>query len=428
MNAGSLIALASLILLFGLASKRLQAGSFTPPMAFVLYGMLLGAPALGLLEIDAGEGAVHGFAELALILVLFLDASRIDLRKLRSEFDLPLRMLAIGMPLTLLLGAAVALGVFAGLSFVEAALLAAILTPTDAALGQAVVSDPAVPVRIRQSLNVESGLNDGIALPAVLVFAALAEAETRTDVAPWVQYALLQVGLGPLVGVAVGYAGGKVVSAATARGWMNHDFQQLAGIAIALLCWGVAEEVGGNGFIAAFVGGLTVGNTARHVCSCLYEFTEVEGQLLILITFSLFGAALVWPVVEHWSAATWLYAALSLTVVRMLPVALSLLGTGLHPVSYVFLGWFGPRGLASILFGLLILEHAGIPNRDAIFAAVIATVLLSVALHGVSAAPAARAYARRLQTLRGAEAMEEHKSVTELPLRQRYAGTAGTEP
>lgn len=418
MDLRALIALGLLILIFGLVSKRLQMSALTPPMVFVAFGLLVGPHALGLVQGGAVAGAVEVFAELTLVLVLFLDAARIDLRRLRREYHLPLRLLAVGMPLTLVGGTLVALGVLSELSLVEAALLAAILMPTDAALGQAVVSDPVVPVRVRQTLNVESGLNDGIALPAVLVLAALAEPTGPRELAQWVEYTAKQLALGPLVGVAVGYFGGKIVQRASQTGWMNHSFQELSGLALAFLAFAGAGAVGGNGFIAAFVAGGTLGNTSRAVCSRLYDFTEVEGQLLVLVTFSLFGALLVWPSIEYWNWKVVLYAALSLSVVRMAPVAVGLIGAGLRPASILFLGWFGPRGLASILFGLLIVERSGIPHREEIFAVAIATVLASVVLHGVSAAPAARSYGRYLEAFRReAEGMPEHHPVSEMPLR-----------
>jgi NhaP-type Na+/H+ or K+/H+ antiporter len=422
MDARALLALGLLILGFGLVSKRVQMSVLTPPMVFVAFGLAVGPDGLRLASVSAGATAVHVFAEITLALVLFLDAARIDLACLRREYHLPLRMLAVGMPLTFTLGTLAALVFFGDFSIFEAALLAAILTPTDAALGQAVVSDPVVPVRIRQSLNVESGLNDGIALPAVLILAALAEAAGQQGVTPWVVYTMKQIVVGPLVGVAVGYLGGKIVQRASGSGWMNHSFQQLSGLALALVAFAGADAVGGNGFIATFVAGLTLGNSSRSVCGCLYEFMEIECQLLVLVTFSLFGALLVGPSIEHWSGEIALYAFLSLSVVRMLPVALGLIGTGLRPVSLLLLGWFGPRGLASILFGLLIVESSGIPHREEIFAVVIVTVLASVLFHGASAAPGARLYGRHIETFKHeAPAMPEHVSVTEMPVRVSHS-------
>jgi NhaP-type Na+/H+ or K+/H+ antiporter len=322
----------------------------------------------------------------------------------------------------------VARAVFPELSWPQALLLAAILAPTDAALGQAVVSSPLLPVRIRQSLNVESGLNDGIALPIVLVLAALAGAPADHVAAQsafdWAQFALLQVTLGPLVGAAVGFLGGRLVAAATARGWVNDAFEELASVGLALLAFATAELVHGNGFIAAFVAGLVVGNTARGICKSINEFGEAEGQLLTLLVFLVFGAVLVpeaWP---HVDGRTWLYAILSLTLVRMLPVALSLLGAGLRPASFVFLGWFGPRGLASILFALLVVGHK-MAEGPQLAAVVTLTVLLSTFLHGITAYPLARLYGAHIGGKR-LEAHAEHQTVSEHPVRHRHRPKAAS--
>ena len=394
-----MLIIALFVLAFGLISKRLQGGSITPPMAFTAFGMLAGAPTIDLIDMDSSSGAVHTFAELTLVLVLFTDAARIDLAVLRRNYRLPLRLLAIGMPLSIALGTAVALLVFPAFSLFEAALLAAVLAPTDAALGQSVVSDPRVPVRIRQALNVESGLNDGIALPIVLVLAACAEAAAGHQMTSWIWVTVRQLTLGPVVGIAVGYFGGTAVDRASRAGWMNQRFEQLVGLTLALLAFASAQRIGGNGFIAAFVAGLTLGATSRKVCQRFDNFIETEGQLLSLITFFLVGALLVWPSGSIWNWQVTIYAIASLSIVRLIPVAVSLFRIGLHPMTTVFLGWFGPRGLASILFAMIVVERAEIPHRDVIFVAAIVTTLASVYAHGITAAPAAQHYARRLKRL-----------------------------
>ncbi len=418
MESQTFVIIAVLILGFGLVSGRLQKSIITPPMVFVVFGMLMSGHVLGLVELDARGELEETLAELTLILVLFTDASRINLKVLRREFHLPLRLLAVGMPLTILFGTFVAIGVCGYLSFWEAAVVAAILAPTDAALGQAVVSNERVPVRIRQALNVESGLNDGIALPVVLVFLALAAMNQQAEsVTFWVRFAMLQVILGPLAGIAVGFVGGKLVYLGTRTKWMNHSFQQLSALAISLLAFFVAEAVGGNGFISAFCAGLTLGNTSRAICQCLYDFAETEGQLLALLTFMIFGVALVWPVVDHlsWSIVT--YGVLSLTAIRMIPVALSLIRGGFQRDTVIFLGWFGPRGLASILFALLVLGRADISHREEIFTIIIVTVFLSVFAHGLTAWPASKWYAARAEEMKDEPDMEELVPVTEMPVR-----------
>ena len=408
------------VLAFGLLSRRFEGSVLTPPLAFVALGMALAPDGLGLLDVEVGEGLAHLLAEFTLVLVLFGDAARIDVRALRRELGLPVRLLALGLPLTFLAGFGLAVWLLPELGLAHAALLAAILSPTDAALGQAVVSDSRVPLRVRQALNVESGLNDGLALPAVLILAALAGAgpDSGRSGVEWLGFAALQVTVGPTAGLAVGWLGARAVHGAAARGWVSEPFEQLSGLALALLAFAGAELAGGNGFIAAFTAGLTFGTVARGFCEGLYRFVEAEGQLLVLLVFLLLGCALAWPALREASAASWLYALGSLTLVRMLPVAIALVGSGLQPVSLLFLGWFGPRGLASLLFALLVAGPQVMPAGTPIFSTVILTVLLSVLLHSVSAAPVARRYGAHLLARRE-QAAHEHAAVTAHPLRVR---------
>jgi NhaP-type Na+/H+ or K+/H+ antiporter len=430
MHADQLALVAFALLLFGAVSKKAERSPLTPPIFFVLVGLAMSPRALGWLDLDVNGSVIHALAELTLVLVLFTDASRIDLACLRREESLPARLLGIGLPLTILAGFAAALALLPGIEPSEALLLAAVLAPTDAALGQAVVSNPRVPVRIRQSLNVESGLNDGIALPVVLVFASLAGArEEAGGVGYWLGFAALAVTLGPLVGVLVGWAGGRLVEHGTRAGWITRAFEQLAALGLALLAFSVAELVGGNGFIAAFAAGLTVGNVARSVCPCLHEFGEAEGQLLTLLVFLVFGGVMVPMALPLLDARAFAYALASLTIVRMVPVALALLGTGLRPASVAFLGWFGPRGLASILFALLVVEEGRLESGPFLVAVVVLTVLLSTLLHGITAYPLARRYGAFASAL--AEARAERRDALELPVRLRHttapspAGGAG---
>lgn len=396
MEAPTFLALALTLVGFGLVSARLSGSVLTAPILFVAAGLLLGPLGVGVVEIDFSGGALETIAEFTLVLVLFADAARIDVRMLWRYHSLPTRMLLIGLPLTILAGTLVAMAVFPGLPIFEAALLAAILAPTDAALGQAVVTDGRIPVRIRQTLNAESGLNDGIALPVVLLFASLtlaAEGPSQ-DAAGWVQFGLLQITLGPIAGIVAGYIGGRLIDRASQAGWMTPAFQGLSTLAVALAAFALAELLEGNGFIAAFVAGLTVGNVHRGVCDYLFEFAESEGQLLTVVTFFLFGAVIVPQVIDHFTFSVLLYAIASLTVVRMVPIAISLIGARLRFPTWIFLGWFGPRGLASILFALLVFGESEAEGSVELMATVSATVLLSILLHGMTAAPAARWYGR----------------------------------
>ncbi len=325
--------------------------------------------------------------------------------------------MTIGLPLTIVAGTVAALLVFSELSLWEAALLAAILAPTDAALGQAVVSSKQVPVRMRQALNVESGLNDGIVLPVVLILFSVACATARPESAAyWIRFAALQVTLGPAVGIAVGYVGGKLIERGSQTGWISPVFRGLATPALALVAFGAAELVHGNGFIAAFCAGMTLGNTSK-VSSGVHDFAEAEGQLLTLMVFTVFGALTVPLTLRHLDGRIVLYAVLSLTAIRMIPVAISLLGRGLQRESLLFVGWFGPRGIASILFALLVVEGEASGAHEHLLPIIMMTVLLSVFAHGASAFPGTQWYARRMQPLAEDPEACEHMPVSEMPVR-----------
>jgi sodium/hydrogen antiporter len=396
---------------------------------FVAAGIVLGPGVLGLVEFGLDDHTVLLLAEIALALVLFTDAASTDLSTLRQNEGLPLRLLGIGMPLTIALGAAAALLLLTDLTFWEAAIVGTVLAPTDAALGQAVVSNPRVPLRVRQALNVEAGLNDGLSVPFLALFLTLAVAEEELQSASyWIRFALEQIGLGVLVGIGVGLVGGWLVSLASRKSWMADPFQRLALLALALISWALADQLGGNGFIAAFVGGLAVGPAVEHVGERLIQFTETEGQLLNLSVFFIFGVlviGLLGPL--SWEVA--LYALLSLTLIRMLPVALSLIGTNLRSISVLFMGWFGPRGLATIVLGLIVVAEAPLlTGREKIEQVVALTVLFSVLLHGLTAAPLSAAYARRVDGM-AADAPEQRGAVEETtrmePVKSRISEKPG---
>ncbi len=416
MDAIVVAVLAFVFLGYFLISARLDGSPITAPMIFVTVGLALGPFAFDLLTWDADKEFIEFVGEFTLVIVLFADASRISLGKLRKEHDIPARLLGIGLPLCILAGALIA-NLLLGLDIWLAAALGAILAPTDAALGQAVVSNRRVPVRIRQALNVESGLNDGIALPFVLFFLSVAGvSEDPNQTGYWIRFAASQLILGPLVGVAVGYGGAKAVTWATNREWMNTTGLRLSSLALAFAAFGLADAIGGNGFMAAFVAGVLTGNIAGQLCETLYEFSEAEGQLLTSLTFLLFGALIV-PAIM--GAVTWqilIYALLSLTIVRLLPVILSLMGQSLRWSTVLFLGWFGPRGIASIVYVLMAVSDAEIRGMETLSTAAVLTVLVSVFAHGVTAAPLANLYAGSV-TASMVEDDAEMQPVREIPMR-----------
>jgi NhaP-type Na+/H+ or K+/H+ antiporter len=328
------------------------------------------------------------------VLLLFTDASRTDLRVLRSIRNLPVRLLTVGMLLTLVLGTAAALPIFPGLSLWEAGILSAILAPTDAGLGQIVVTSEKVPASVRQALNVEAGLNDGLSVPFLLFFLALSHSIASGNAAELGRFVVEQLGYGAAIGLAIGLAGGWALGVASRRGAILPSFRQIAVVVLPIACALASEETGASMFIAAFVAGLAVQVGFPEAGKDSLEFTDEWGQVLNLFVFFLFGI-LLGRLGPEFTAADAIYAVLSLTVVRMLPVAVALLGTRLPRATVLFMGWFGPRGLASIVLALVYLESPGVtPGERTVLGAVAATVALSIFAHGFSARPGIALLAR----------------------------------
>jgi sodium/hydrogen antiporter len=389
----SIIAVA--VLIVAAVSRRLTGTSVTAAMVFVLVGVLVGPLVIDEVTADpAGEG-VRTLAEATLAVVLFADASRIKPRVLRREYAVPLRLLSIGLPLTIAVGAALAAAIFDQLNATEAIILAILLAPTDAALGEAVVSEPRLPSRVRQGLNVESGLNDGICVPLLLI--ALAAADVEDNAASGghaVRIVSEQIGYGILGGVAAGWAAAAVVAFSYRRGLITGSWLQVIPVAGAGLAYGIAVALGGSGFIAAFLAGAIFGTLVSRESEQASRLGEELGALLGGVTFLVFGAVLLGPALKHVSWQIALYAVLSLTLVRMLPVAVAMIGTGARRPTVGFLGWFGPRGLASIVFAVIVVEDAHLPGAATILVTTYVTIGLSVLAHGITAAPCAKRYAR----------------------------------
>lgn len=394
MSVADLAIVAALIFGWGTLSARLERFDVTAPIIFVLAGLLLTHGPLAVLGVAPSNELIKELAEFTLALVLFSDASRVGLHELRVDAGLYVRLLGVALPLTIGLGTVLALAL-AGTNIWLALLVGAALAPTDAALGAGMIASPVVPARIRRLINVESGLNDGIATPFVSV--ALAGAATGGEIAghgPGAAAAELAVGV--LVGVAAGGGGGLLVNAARKRGWAAEGFAGSAVLALAVCAYASAVAVHGNGFIAAFVGGLAFGTTGGRRGEPLVPFVEETGALVSLLVWLAFGAVALVPAMKTLTWPMVLYAILSLTVVRMVPVAVALVGTRLGWATVSLVAWFGPRGLASVVFALLALEELGSPTAGRAVAVITITVLLSVVLHGVTAEPLAARYARLL--------------------------------
>jgi sodium/hydrogen antiporter len=395
MGEWALAAVALALIAVAAISRRLSGTPATPAMLFAAFGLLAGPKALDGIDLSSSSATVRALAEATLALVLFCDASRIDLAQLRRAVGVPLRLLGIGLPLTIALGAIVAAAVFGVLSFWEAVILGVVLAPTDAALGQAVVSDERVPQRVRQGLNVESGLNDGICVP--LLFAAVAAADVESEISAGRSAGTLlleELGYGALGGVAAGLLIAFVVTRAGRHGLIAAEWRQAIPMAGAALAYGIAIALHGSGFIAAFVAGAVFRAAYGRDPEELNLLGEQTGMILNGITFVLFGAVLLGPALALLTWQLVLYAVLSLTLVRMVPVALALLGSGARPATIGFLGWFGPRGLASIVFAVIVIDESHLEHERLLTLAIYLTVGLSVLAHGLTAAPLADRYAR----------------------------------
>jgi len=400
MDEHLLLVIGAALLLFAALSKPFENTILTAPLAFLLLGFAAGDAGFALVEIEPEGRGFHLFAEFTLALILFSDASSIDLSGRWRELWLPARLLLIALPLVV--GAGYGLGVllFGGaLPWAEIALIAAVLAPTDAALGYAVIASSDVPRPVRETINVESGLNDGLAFPAVLFFAAFASSGLgMTDgpslgAADWAQFVFAQIWRGLAVGLALGFTAGGLVAAACAREFVAPAFQRLSAVAATVLALALAPLLGANAFVTAYVAGLVFGVLVAHG-ERFTDFAEIEGQLFSLLTFFIVGATLAPQALGAFEWTHLLYAALSLTLVRAIPVFIALTGSGLSVRDKLFVGWFGPRGLATVLFLLIVFEEGSFPHAETIKSIALTTVVLSVVLHGVTAAPLARLYRR----------------------------------
>lgn len=404
-----------IVILYSAFSKWLGRYSVTMPLVLVISCALLGPGALGWLDVPASATNAERVTEVTLALLLFADASTLNLREARLDAGLPRRLLFVGLPLTVLIGAAAAYVLFPDEKIGFALLIGAILAPTDAALGLPIFNNPSVPSRIRRALNIESGLNDGIATPLVTLFLALAVEELGSAHNHWLFDALSDIGLAIVVGVVVGIVGGKVFMAADAKGWTSATSQRIGNLALALAVFWAALAVGGNGFIAAFVGGLAFGATTRYTLREATDFTEEFGAVLSTIVWGLFGVSIVVPLIRDFEPRALLFALIALTLARMIPVAISLLGTGMRRDTVLVMGWLGPRGLASVVFMLIAIEtfHEEGMGSETLTAMVGWTITLSVVLHALTAAPLADWYAARLK--RAAPDAPELLPIPELP-------------
>ena len=394
--------IAAFVFCYCLVATRLERTKFNGPLVFVACGLILGPYCLGLVAMDFDGETLKTLAEITLAVVLFTDSAGANLPVLMRFRRLPARLLLIGLPLTIGLGFLTGCLLYNNLTWIELALLATMLAPTDAALGQAVINDDAVPSSVREGLNVESGLNDGICVPVLLLFLAISSDSLPTGavLSQMLELPLQAIGIGTLVGIVSAVVGCVSINGSVQRNWLDGAWTQIPVIALALVCFSISQWLGGSGFIACFVGGLIFGGLIQRQKAALLKAADGTGDVLSMITWFIFGALFIGDclLAPQWQAIV--YALLSLSVIRILPVCLAVIGMGLKTDSKLFMGWFGPRGLASIVF-IVMVNEANLPGANTLVQAVTWTVLLSVILHGITANPLANAYALRTKTRGG---------------------------
>jgi len=387
--------LALFIFLYSMVAGRIERSAISGPMVFVVAGFLMGPFGLGWFKGDETSDDLRVFADLTLALILFIDAANANLSVLKRQFKIPSRMLLLGLPGVIALGFGFAVLMFDGLSLYEAAILATMLAATDAALGKAVITNEAVPARIREGLNVESGLNDGICVPILLFFIALTVGGEHGGSETSALLLLAEeLGIGMAVGLGLSLVGASLLHWCWKQGWVTEIWMQVTVVGLAIASFAIAQSLHGSGYIAAFTGGLLFGYLAKENTHKLVLAAEGTGETLALVTWMLFGAMVIGPALNLFTWEVMIYALLSLTVIRIVPIFLSLAGSGESVASRMFLGWFGPRGLASIVFAIIVI-NAKVPGAKFLALVVVCTVLLSLIAHGISANPLAKWLGRK---------------------------------
>jgi NhaP-type Na+/H+ or K+/H+ antiporter len=391
-----LAVLALFVFCYSLVAGRIDKMSMSGPIVFVIAGFLMGPLGLGWFSDDVSNTDFRVFADLTLALILFIDAANADLTILKRQMRIPFRMLVFGLPGVIVLGTVLASLLFTELTLFEAAILGTMLAATDAALGKAVITNKNVPAKIREGLNFESGMNDGLCVPILLVFIALASGSGVESGVTLLALRLVaqELGIGLVVGLGLAFLGTRLIKLCWDRGWITEIWMQVTVVGLAIACFSVAQSLHGSGYIAAFVGGIVFGYKAKEDTHKLVLAAEGTGEALALVTWMLFGAVVIGQTYQFFTWQVVAYALLSLSVVRMLPVFLSLSGTGEDARSRLFLGWFGPRGLASLVFAIIVL-NAKLPGGKLMALVVVCTVFFSLVAHGITANPLSKKMAGR---------------------------------
>ena len=386
MDTDTVFVLTILVLCYAVVSGLVKKWYTAPALIFVLFGIVLGPFGLNFIEGGTDTTSFTVTAQLALTVILFNQAAELDLGAAFRRGDITFRLLVIGIPLALLLGTAAALLVLPVMPLWEAVCLAAIVAPTEVALIDALLEDDRIPERIRHALSTESGFYDGFALAAMLAALALASDQTKPDFARWGLFLIRTELVSLVVGAAIGALGGWIVARSRRRGWMSDTWAQLATLAIALVCFAAGERSHGSGFVAAFAGGLMFAFVARRVAIRPdTQVSDAAGQLLEFMVFAMFGG---YAVIVGWRDADWrvvVFAILALFVVRLIAVHVALIRSGIAMHERTFIGWFGPRGIGTLVLGVLMIGRGEIEQAHLITQVVAVTVTLSLVVHSATA-------------------------------------------
>ena len=404
---------------YALVEHRLVTTIITGPIVFMTLGYIGGNRGFDLIDPRSllSVEVVDAFLIATLTLVLFTDASALHFSSWRRDADIPGRLLGIGMPLTIAFGWLVAVLLFTDLSVWEAGMIAVVLAPTDAALGQAVISNPRVPERVRVGLNVESGLNDGIALPILLILIAFAE---QSEGSPAIARIFIdEIAIALAVGVVIGLIGGRLLVRSKRSGWLSPTWSRISVVAMAALCYGIADPLGGSGFIAAFFGGLTYGRTTDGKLGDNEQFADEFGKVMTQIAFMIFGAIGLGFAFDGLTWQVGLMAVLALTIVRMIPVTISMIGAHFSMQTVLYMGWFGPRGIATVIFALVVVTDTTLAGAETIMTVALITMALSVIAHGVTSNPGSERYANWYASHPDVGDLPESEEVENVPTRGR---------
>ncbi|MCG8580398.1 MAG: sodium:proton antiporter [Bacteroidales bacterium] len=386
----------AIILTYSLIAGKLERYPFSAPIFFLIIGAALGPLVFHVYNINFNDENYKLLSEFTLALVLFSDASKANLKVLQKYLALPGKLLLIGLPITILAGFLIGVLIFPEFSWLEAAILATILAPTDAALGEPVVSNKSVPSKIREGINVESGLNDGICVPVLMLLLAIHTANFNESISFSYGLSLFakEIGIGFLSGTFIALIGAFLIKRSISQGWDESAWKNSIVILMSLFSFAIAQTLGGSGFIACFTGGIMFNISFKHNKKAYLEGSEGLSKILNAVVWFVFGCVITGWIVHRLTCDIVLYAVLSLTAIRMIPVLLSLFNFPISFYAKLFTAWFGPRGLASIVFAVMVFEEQ-LPHGDTIVEITLVTILLSVFAHGISANPMARAFDRR---------------------------------